>query len=210
MRLWQKPSHFFDESEGEPENRSSGRKKRTPRAVVIQEPLSRAIKVSKHKSRLQHQSGGSSKGAGLRSEVPNELTGKSIDSDEGAGTSPEVLDESKDKIKAKDDQDDWGSTDDEEYLLAYKDEKPEDIPWQSTDEDESENDDEERDASIDIEKTDDERTDIDVKYQVKGVAEMNIVDEANEENTKRVKEKKENEKLKADEEQKQDDQAGDE
>ncbi|GKC22975.1 hypothetical protein Tco_1025125 [Tanacetum coccineum] len=150
------------------------------------------------------------KGAGLRPKVPNELTGKSADSDEGAGTSPEVSDESKDKSEARDDLDDWGSTDDEEYLLAYKDENPEDIPWQSTNDDEYENNDEKDDASIDIEKTDDERTDTDVEDQLKGVAKMNIVEEANEENTERVKEQKDNEELKADEEKKEDDQAGDE
>ncbi|GKG67410.1 hypothetical protein Tco_0737397, partial [Tanacetum coccineum] len=52
------------------------------------------------------------------------------------------------------------------YLLAYKGEKHEDIPWKFTDEDESDNDEsdddnddeEEDDKSIDIEKTCDERT----------------------------------------------------
>ncbi|GKE42658.1 hypothetical protein Tco_1469942, partial [Tanacetum coccineum] len=66
------------------------------------------------------------------------------------------------------------------------------------------------DKSIDIEKTDDERTDTDVEDQVKGVAEMNIAEEAEEENTDRVEEQKDNEELNADEEQKGDDQAGDE
>nr|GEX92281.1 hypothetical protein [Tanacetum cinerariifolium] len=98
--------------EGEPENRPTSRKKRTPRAVVIQEPLSRAIKASKHESRLQHQFSGSSEGAGMRLEVSDELTGKFANSDEGADTSPEVQDESKDKSEARDDLDDWGSTDD--------------------------------------------------------------------------------------------------
>ncbi|GJT96370.1 hypothetical protein Tco_1091888 [Tanacetum coccineum] len=36
-----------------------------------------------------------------------------------------------------------GSTDEEQYLLAYKDEKPKEILWKSTNEDESDNDDEE-------------------------------------------------------------------
>ncbi|GJX24577.1 hypothetical protein Tco_0230873 [Tanacetum coccineum] len=148
-----------DESEGEPKNRPSGRKKRTPKAV-LEIDAQRAIKASKCERRLQHQSGGSSEGVGLRPEALDELTRKSTDSDEGAG-----------------------STDDEEYLLAYKDEKPEDISWQSTNDDESENDDEEYNASIDIEMTDDERTDTDVEDLVKGVAEMNIAEEAEEENT---------------------------
>ncbi|GJZ56404.1 hypothetical protein Tco_0611597 [Tanacetum coccineum] len=190
-------------SKGEPENRPTGRKKRTPIDVVIQEPLSVYVKKTQ-------KSSGKLKGAGLRPKVLNKLTGKSADSDEGVSTSPEVSDESKDKSKARDDLDDWGSTDDEEYLLAYKDKNPDDIPWQSTNDDEYENNDEKDDASIDIEKTNDERTDTDVEDQLKGVAEMNIVEEANEENTERVEEQKDNEELKADEEKKEDDQAGDE
>ncbi|GJV02469.1 hypothetical protein Tco_1336038 [Tanacetum coccineum] len=154
-----------DEPEGEQKNRPTGRKKRKTRVVVIQEPPS--VPVNK----------------------TQESFGKLKDSDERASTSPEVPDKLEDKKEAKDDLDDWGSTDDEEYLLAYKDEKPEDIPWQSTDDDVSENDDEEDesndDKSIDIEKTDDERMDTDV-------------------------EDKDDEELKAEEEKKGDDEAGDE
>ncbi|GJR02657.1 hypothetical protein Tco_0525641 [Tanacetum coccineum] len=58
--------------------------------------------------------------------------------------------------------------------------------------------------------TDDERTDTDVEDQVKGVAEMNIVEEAEEENIERVEKQKDDEELKADEEQKEDDQTGNE
>ncbi|GKF33345.1 hypothetical protein Tco_0106545, partial [Tanacetum coccineum] len=111
-------------------------------------------------------------------------------SDEGAGTSPEVPDETKDKSEALDDLDDWGSTNDETFLFDDKDEKAEDIPWVSTDEDESNDDEEEDDDSIDIEKTD-----TDVEDQVMGVAKMNIAEKA--------------EKEKADEEFKGDDQAAD-
>nr|GEV79350.1 hypothetical protein [Tanacetum cinerariifolium] len=153
-----------NESEGELENKLTERKKRTPRVVVIQEHLSvlvnktvdsskklkgiellsdaaqleidtqKAIKAGRHESRFHHQSGGSSEGASLVPEVSDEPTEKSANSDEGAGTSPEV----------------------------------------------------------------------------KGVEEMNIVEEADEENTERVEEQKDDEELKADEEQKEDDQAGDE
>ncbi|GKB53106.1 hypothetical protein Tco_0903859, partial [Tanacetum coccineum] len=145
------------ECEGELEHRPTGRKKRTPRAVVIQEPLSvpikktkessrklkgiellsnatqfkietqRVIKASKSESRFKHQTGGSSEGAGLRPEVLDELTGKFVDLYEGVGTSPEVLDK-----------------------------KPKDIPWKSTDEDESDNDDkDEFDDESDDEEEDD-------------------------------------------------------
>ncbi|GJR32100.1 hypothetical protein Tco_1108332 [Tanacetum coccineum] len=86
----------------------------------------------------------------FRPEVPDELTGKSAVLDEGAGTSPKVLDETKDKIKAQDDLEDWASIYDETFLFNDKDEKIEDIPWVSTNDDETEDDDEEDDASIDI------------------------------------------------------------
>ncbi|GJS56741.1 hypothetical protein Tco_0651525 [Tanacetum coccineum] len=205
-----------NESEGEPENRRTGRKKRTPRALFIQEPLSvhvkktqkssgkfkgikwlsnatqleidtqKSIKASKRESKFQHQSGCLSEGVGLRPEVPDEPIRDYADSDEGAGTSPKVSDESKDKK-----------------------EKLEDILWLSTYDDGSENDDEEDYKSIDIEMTDDERTDTDVEDQVKGVAKMIIVEEAKEENTKRIGEQKDDEELKVNEEQKGDDQDGD-
>ncbi|GKE03233.1 hypothetical protein Tco_1395251 [Tanacetum coccineum] len=193
---------LHDESEGEPQNRPTGRKKRITKAVVIQEPPSvpvkktqvssgklkgikllsdatrleidtcRAIKASKRESIFQHQTGGLSEGAGLRLEVPDELTGKY--SDKGA------------------------------------EEKPEDIPWVSTDDDKSKNNEEEDDKSIDIEMTDVARTNIDVEDQVKGVVEMTITEEAKKENTERIEEQRDDEELKADEEQKGDDQAGDE
>ncbi|GJU21670.1 hypothetical protein Tco_1155012 [Tanacetum coccineum] len=154
-------------------------------AAQLEIDTQKAIKASKHESRFQHQSGGSSEGAGLRPEVPDEPTRDSADSDEGAGTSPEVLDEIKYISKAQYDLEDWGSTDDETFLFDYKVENLKYIPWVSNNDDESEIDDEEDDASIDIEKTDDERTDTDVEDQ-------------------------DDEELKADEEQKGDDQAGDE
>ncbi|GJR51330.1 hypothetical protein Tco_1401851 [Tanacetum coccineum] len=81
------------------------------------------------------------------------------------------------------------STDDESFLFDDKDEKIKDIPWKSTNDDESKDDDEEDesndDKSIDIEKTNDERTNTNVEDQVNGVAEMNIAEEAEEENTER-------------------------
>nr|GEZ25300.1 hypothetical protein [Tanacetum cinerariifolium] len=156
-----------DEESNEEEERLFRRKPIAKFKIDTQKP----IKASKRTSRSQHQSGGSSEGAGLRPE---------------------------------------GSTDDYTFLFNDQDEKIEDIPWVSTDDDETKDDDEEDDASIDIKKTNDERIDIDVEDQVKGVVEMNIVEKAEEENAKKVEEPKANEELKADEEQEGDDQAGDE
>ncbi|GJY35423.1 hypothetical protein Tco_0420801 [Tanacetum coccineum] len=95
-----------------------------------------------------------------------------------------------DKSKAQDDLDDWGFTDDETFLFDDKDEKVEDISWVSTNEDESDDDDEEDDESVDIKKTNDEKTDTDVEDHVMGVAKMNIVKESEEENAKKVKKTK--------------------
>ncbi|GKE79272.1 hypothetical protein Tco_1545392, partial [Tanacetum coccineum] len=185
-----------DEAEGEPKNRPTGRKNRTPRAVVIQEPLSFPVKKTQESSGkrkgIELLSDSAYEGVGLRPEVPDELTKKSADSDEEARISPE------------------GSTDDETFLFEDKEENLEDKLWVSIDDDESETDDEEDDVSIDIKKTDNERMDTDVEDQVKGVAEMNIAKEAEEENTKRVEEQKDDKELKANEEQKGDDQARDE
>nr|GEW81167.1 hypothetical protein [Tanacetum cinerariifolium] len=50
----------------------------------------KAIKASRHESIFQHQSDGSSKGAGLRPEVLDEPTEKSADSDEGDGREPDL------------------------------------------------------------------------------------------------------------------------
>nr|GEU33440.1 retrotransposon protein, putative, unclassified [Tanacetum cinerariifolium] len=80
----------------------------------------------------------------------------------------------------------------------------------STNEDESDDDDDDKDKSIDIESTDDEKTNTDVEDQVKGVAKMNIVEEAKKVKAKMLKEQKADEELKADEDQQGDDQDGDE
>nr|GEZ11661.1 hypothetical protein [Tanacetum cinerariifolium] len=75
--------------------------KRKPKGVVIQDTPRKAIKASKRESRFQHQSGGSSKRAGITPDFPDEPTGKSTVSDEGADE------------KAKDIS--WVSTDEDEY-----------------------------------------------------------------------------------------------
>ncbi|GJT57176.1 hypothetical protein Tco_0992230 [Tanacetum coccineum] len=147
----------YDEESYEQEERLIRRK---PRGVVIQD----TPRVSKKKSIDQSQK---LKGiellsdatrAGITPKVPDKPTRKSTVSNEGAGTSPKVLDETKDK-----------------------NEKAKDILWVSTDEDESDDDDDEDNESIDIEKTDDEKTDTDVEDQVMGVAKINVAKKAEKE-----------------------------
>ncbi|GJU05274.1 hypothetical protein Tco_1121704 [Tanacetum coccineum] len=106
-------------------------------ATQLEIDTQKAIKASKRKRIFQHPSGGSSKGVGITPEVPDELTGKSAVSDEGACTSPET------------------------FLFDDKDEKVEYIPWVSNDEDDD--DDEEDVEIIDIKMIDDEKTDTDVE-----------------------------------------------
>ncbi|GJS29172.1 hypothetical protein Tco_0489792 [Tanacetum coccineum] len=176
-----------DEELEEQEERIIRRKPRAQLEINTQ----KAIKARKCESRFQHQSGGSI-------------------SDEGAGTSSEVPDETKDKNEAQDDQDDWGSTDDETFLFNDKDEKIKDIMWVSTDEDESDDEDEEDDESINIEKTDDERTELDNDdHEMLDAAKSDVAKE-HKKNAKKVEEQKANEELKPDEEQQEDNQAGDE
>ncbi|GJX71107.1 hypothetical protein Tco_0308278 [Tanacetum coccineum] len=138
----------------------------------------KAIKANRRKRRFQHQSGGSSKGAGITPEVPDEPTRKSAILDEGF--------------------DDWGSTDDETLLYDDNDEQAEEILWVSTD------DDEEDDESIDIENTNDERTKSDnddhEMTDVGTLVEENA-DKEHEDNAEKVEEQK------VDEEQHGDDQA---
>ncbi|GJW56233.1 hypothetical protein Tco_0102964 [Tanacetum coccineum] len=141
-----------DESSDE---ESEEQEERLVRKPGLEIDTQKAMKANKRTRRFQHQSGGSSEGAG-QTKVSDEPTDKHLQT----------------QVK--------------EYFT--RDEKIEDIPWKSTDDDESEDDEEDEsddDKNIDIEKTDDERTDTDVEDQVKGVAEMNIAEEVEEENTER-------------------------
>nr|GEX35319.1 putative nucleotidyltransferase, ribonuclease H [Tanacetum cinerariifolium] len=98
-------------------------------------------------------------------------------------------------------QDDWGSTDDDEYLLAYKEKNLKDIPWVDTDEDEFDDDKEDEDNKderiFDIENTNDEMMNTDDEDTVKGKVE-------------KIMEEKTDEEHKVDEEKKGDEHAGDE
>ncbi|GJS87577.1 putative reverse transcriptase domain-containing protein [Tanacetum coccineum] len=117
-------------------------------AAQLEINTQKAIKASKRESRRQFQSGRSSEGVGIIIKVSEERKDKSADSSKGDGTSPEVPDESKGKT-ATDDEDDWGSEDDDTFL---KNNKEPEVDWLSTDEDEAKNDDEDKedDKSIDI------------------------------------------------------------
>ncbi|GJW29413.1 hypothetical protein Tco_0046288 [Tanacetum coccineum] len=115
------------ESERELENRPVTRKIRTPRAVA-----------SKCKSRFQHKTGGSSEGAGLRSEVPDEQTGKSV-----------VLNEEKNKDKI---EDDFSEKEEDEEERFSEEENVDEESEEETDDD---------NRSFDITNTDDARTESD-------------------------------------------------
>nr|GFB31453.1 hypothetical protein [Tanacetum cinerariifolium] len=57
----------------------------------------KAIKANKRDLKSQHHTGGSSKGAGSKPKVPDELKGKKKDTNKGVGSKPEVPDVSKAK-----------------------------------------------------------------------------------------------------------------
>ncbi|GJU04747.1 hypothetical protein Tco_1121177 [Tanacetum coccineum] len=103
----QVPRDESPESEGELENRQVSRKIRTLRAVAARLELAnqKVIKESQHTSRLKHKTGSSSEGTGVSLGVPDELTGKSVVSDEGVGTSPKVSYETEYDYEAQSDDD---------------------------------------------------------------------------------------------------------
>ncbi|GJX90405.1 hypothetical protein Tco_0343731, partial [Tanacetum coccineum] len=74
--------------------RSKGIELLSEAALLEEAQLKKAIKRSKHEINI-HQTGGSSEGAGLEPEVPNEQKGKLTDTSEGIGLIPGVLDVSK-------------------------------------------------------------------------------------------------------------------
>ncbi|GKD03990.1 hypothetical protein Tco_1178964 [Tanacetum coccineum] len=94
--------------------------------------LKKSIKRSKRETHI-HQAGGSSEGADLESEVPDEPKGKSIDTSKGTSLIPGVPDMSKsDSSKSK--YESWGDSDDDndqqsddERTKFYNDDKAADI-----------------------------------------------------------------------------------
>ncbi|GJR83920.1 hypothetical protein Tco_0154705 [Tanacetum coccineum] len=175
----------YDESDLEPANRPTGR--RRPSGIAFRDTLNvsnkksldqfrklkgiqvtseeeqlvadtkKAIKASKEAFRLQQQTGDSSEGAGMTPEVLDELTGKFTTSSEVAGIVPKVPDEGKGSSATKADAKiNWGS-EDESHQFDDKFVNEDEITWLSTDEVEKGNE-KDDDRSIDIEETDDERT----------------------------------------------------
>ncbi|GJZ65166.1 retrovirus-related pol polyprotein from transposon TNT 1-94 [Tanacetum coccineum] len=172
------------------------KKKRVPKVVVIQEPLSVPVKKThessgKHKgiemlsdaaqleidtlkdqkaSRLQHHVGGSSEGTSNKLGVLDELTGKSAISNEGAGIQSEVF-----RVVPRDKTPKIPPSDifDNEDHNEYEDDEDERV---ETDDDRDDKE-EEEDRSTDIKETDAERTESDDEHQGKGDADMNIEQE---------------------------------
>ncbi|GKB38196.1 hypothetical protein Tco_0883138 [Tanacetum coccineum] len=132
------------ESKGEPKNRQVSIKIRTPRVVVIQEPLNvpvkktqessrklkgiemlseaaqlelathKAIKDSQRTSRLKHKIGSSSKGISVSPGVLDELTRVLAVSSEGVGTSPKTNKDGDEDDVNEEEEDEEESVDEEE------------------------------------------------------------------------------------------------
>ncbi|GKC63197.1 hypothetical protein Tco_1095795 [Tanacetum coccineum] len=157
--------------------------------IINDDPDVKAVKASKCKSRKQFQSRGLSEGSGIIPEVPDETKYKSGDSSERVSTSQEVPDESKGKI-ASDNEDDWGSKDDETFLKNIKDHE---VDWLSTDKDEAMNDDD-KDKKM-------TRALLFKKPKMKELTEE-------EENVEKAKEEKKEEELKGDDQAKNEQEVG--
>nr|GEV98134.1 hypothetical protein [Tanacetum cinerariifolium] len=91
--------------------RSKGIELLSKAALLEKARLKKAIKQSKQKTNI-HQAGGSSEGADLESEFPDEPKGKSFDTSEGTGLIPRVPDVSK-ADSSKSEYESWGDSDDD-------------------------------------------------------------------------------------------------
>ncbi|GKD53368.1 hypothetical protein Tco_1286755 [Tanacetum coccineum] len=121
-----------DEPSGEPANRQTGKRRSFEQLAAN---TMQALKAIKKSSRSQPYTGGSSEGAGVTLEVPDESTAILITSSEGTGSKEES---------------------------EYSDEENvnEEVEWLTTDEEEEKKDNDEDDRSINLKKTnDDEETD---------------------------------------------------
>ncbi|GJT70112.1 hypothetical protein Tco_1029398 [Tanacetum coccineum] len=119
--------------------------------VTIRDTPSVSKKTSREATRIVQQSGGSSEGAGITPEVPDEPKASSV-----AKAKHNVVIE-------------WGF---EEESDKFND-NVDDIPWVSTSDEEEKGDDED-DRSIDIKETDDERSDFDNGDQAMTDMEKNV------------------------------------
>ncbi|GKA08847.1 hypothetical protein Tco_0688178 [Tanacetum coccineum] len=201
-----------DMSEGELEHRPLTRRIRTPSIFVIKEPPSvpikktqessrklkgiemlsevaheeldtqKEIKASKRESRFQHKTGNSSEGAGLRSEVPDEQTRKSVVSSEGVDISSKGSTDEETKIK--DDDEDDASEEEENEEESFSEEE-------NVDKESEEESDDDDNRSFDITNTNDERTESDfddheISKEGKTVAETEEEETANSEHEEDV------------------------
>ncbi|GKC06524.1 hypothetical protein Tco_0998134, partial [Tanacetum coccineum] len=133
-----------DESNGEPANRLTG--KRRPFGITFRDTPREAF-------RPQRQTRDSSKGDGTTVEVPDELTGKTLN--EVVGTVLEVPDEGKGSPATKADAK---------------------IDWDKEGKDDEDDDEEDDDKIIDIKETNDERTDSEYADQEMTDANKNVAE----------------------------------
>ncbi|GJS15509.1 hypothetical protein Tco_0409981 [Tanacetum coccineum] len=92
--------------------RSKGIKLLSDAALLKETQLKKALKRSKRETSIR-QAGGSSEGADIESEVPDEPKGKSIDTSDGTGLKPGFPDVSKDDEEVQESDDEPQHADDE-------------------------------------------------------------------------------------------------
>ncbi|GJR16803.1 hypothetical protein Tco_0965330 [Tanacetum coccineum] len=195
MVIIQQKQVLHDESsnsEGEPA-KASEQIERIPKVVVIQEPPSIHVKQT-------YESSGKHKGI----EVLFDVAQLKIDTLKAQKASRrerrfQVKELVLNQGESDDDSDKWGSTDEEVFRVAPRDENPKSLPSDfsnNDDQNEYEDDSDERvktdddcddeeetdDKSSDIVETDDERTESDNEHQGKGDADMNIEQEVEKKN----------------------------
>ncbi|GJT35984.1 hypothetical protein Tco_0718459 [Tanacetum coccineum] len=121
-------------------------------ALLEEAQLKKAIKQRRHETNI-HQAGGSSEGDDLELDVPDEPTGKSIDTSKGTGLKPGVSNVSKADYYESE-YESWRDSDDEK-----------DDDDQQSDDERTKSDDDNKAA--DINKTDEEEEDNDVNVELK-------------------------------------------
>ncbi|GJY65431.1 hypothetical protein Tco_0467669 [Tanacetum coccineum] len=92
-------------------------------AAILEEDTRKEIKASKRDLRSHHQTGGSSEGAGSKPEVLDESKSKTKDTSEGVGSKPEVTDVSKAmSLDQESDNEYWGESEDDDNIDRKNDE----------------------------------------------------------------------------------------
>nr|GEW28310.1 hypothetical protein [Tanacetum cinerariifolium] len=135
-------------------------------AAILAADTKKEIKASKRDFRSQHQTGGSSEGAGSKPEVLDESKGKTKDTNKGVGSKPEFPDVSKAKSSNQENENEsWGDSENDDNDRNSDDERTESDDEKSIDLNKTNDEEDQKDEFVhspdDYVPTDDETQDVD-------------------------------------------------